>query len=261
MSASAEQDPKELPLVAHLLELRDRILRSVGLVLLLFVILFAWSNNIYDFVSAPLTSQLENDIISTNPMDPFLVPMKLTFMVALFIAFPYILHQAWAFISPGLYQNEIRVAAPILISSVALFYAGLAFCYFVVLRFVFNFFINSAPDTVAVMTDMGAYYNFVMALFFIFGLVFEIPVATVLLVISGVTTPQDLVSKRPYIIVGCFVVAVPLTPPDPLSLFMMAIPMWLLFEVGLLGSRLFYRPDPDDETGSEKADEKANEST
>jgi sec-independent protein translocase protein TatC len=136
------------------------------------------------------------------------------------------------------------------VSSVILFYGGLAFCYFVVLGFVFNFFINSAPETVAVMTDMGAYYNFVMALFLIFGIVFEIPVATILLVLSGVTTPQDLVDKRPYIIVGCFVVAVPLTPPDPLSLFMMALPMWALFEIGLLGSRLFYKPDTDETTAT-----------
>lgn len=246
MSMAADTDPKEQPLVSHLLELRDRILRSVACVLVLFLIMFAWANEIYTFVSDPLTSQLENDIISTNPMDPFMIPMKLTFMVALFLSFPYILHQAWAFISPGLYKNEIRVTLPILVSSVVLFYGGLAFCYFVVLGFVFNFFINSAPDTVAVMTDMGAYYNFVMALFLIFGIVFEIPVATILLVISGVTTPKDLVDKRPYIIVGCFVVAVPLTPPDPLSLFMMALPMWLLFEFGLFGSRFFYKPDPDE---------------
>lgn len=246
MSNETDQDPKELPLVAHLLELRDRILRAVACVLVLFILMFAWANDIYEFVAGPLTSQLENDIISTNPMDPFMIPMKLTFMVALFLSFPYVLHQAWAFISPGLYKNEIRVTLPILVSSVVLFYAGLAFCYFVVLGFVFNFFINSAPETVAVMTDMGAYYNFVMALFLIFGVVFEIPVATILLVISGVTTPQALVEKRPYIIVGCFIVAVPLTPPDPLSLFMMAMPMWLLFEVGVLGSRLFYKPDPDE---------------
>jgi sec-independent protein translocase protein TatC len=247
---AADTDPKEQPLVSHLLELRDRILRSVACVLLLFLIMFAWANDIYTFVSDPLTSQLENDIISTNPMDPFMIPMKLTFMVALFLSFPYILHQAWAFISPGLYKNEIRVTLPILVSSVILFYGGLAFCYFVVLGFVFNFFINSAPETVAVMTDMGAYYNFVMALFLIFGIVFEIPVATILLVLSGVTTPQDLVDKRPYIIVGCFVVAVPLTPPDPLSLFMMALPMWALFEIGLLGSRLFYKPDTDETTAT-----------
>lgn len=246
MSNETDHDPKELPLVAHLLELRDRILRAAACVLLLFLLMFAWANDIYEFVAGPLTSQLENDIISTNPMDPFMIPMKLTFMVALFLSFPYVLHQAWAFISPGLYKNEIRVTLPILVSSVLLFYAGLAFCYFVVLGFVFNFFISSAPDTVAVMTDMGAYYNFVMALFLIFGVVFEIPVATILLVISGVTTPQALTEKRPYIIVGCFVVAVPLTPPDPLSLFMMALPMWLLFEIGMMGSRLFYKPDADE---------------
>jgi sec-independent protein translocase protein TatC len=245
--SSVEHDPKELPLVAHLLELRDRILRCVALVLVLFLLLFYFANDIYDFVSQPLTAQLANDIISTSPMDPFLIPMKLTFMVALFISMPYILHQAWAFISPGLYQNEIKVTFPILISSVVLFYAGLAFCYFIVLGFVFNFFINSAPDSVAVMTDMGNYYSFVMKLFLIFGFVFEIPIATILLIISGVTSPKAMSEKRPYIIVGCFIVAVPMTPPDPLSLFMMALPMWLLFELGILGGRLFYTEHEDEQ--------------
>lgn len=246
MSAATDEDPKELPLVAHLLELRDRLLRSVAVVLVLFFVLYFWANPIYEFVSAPLIEQLDNEIISTNPMDPFMIPMKLTFMVSLFLSIPYILHQAWAFISPGLYKNEIRVTLPILVSSVLLFYAGLAFCYYVVLGYLFNFFIQSAPETVAVMTDMGAYYNFVMALFLIFGIVFEIPVATILLVLSGVTTPQDLVEKRPYIIVGCFVAAVPLTPPDPLSMFLMALPMWFLFELGLMGSRLIYKPDEEE---------------
>lgn len=252
MSETVDHDPKELPLVAHLIELRDRLLRSFAIVLVLFIVMYAWATDIYNFVSDPLTRQLENDIISTSPMDPFLIPMKLTFMVSLFLSFPYILHQIWAFISPGLYRNEIRVTMPILISSVVLFYAGLAFCYFVVLGFLFNFFIQQAPESVEVMTDMGAYYNFVMKLFLIFGVVFEIPVATILLVLSGVTTPKDLVEKRSYIIIGCFVVAVPLTPPDPLSLFMMALPMWMLFEVGILGSRLLYTPDAEDDAEADK---------
>lgn len=252
--SSAEHDPKELPLVAHLIELRDRILRSVIIVLVLFVGLYFFRDAIYTFFSDPLTAQLTNPIISTNPIDPVLVPLKLCFMLALFAAMPYILHQAWAFISPGLYQNEIKVTMPILVSSIVLFYCGLAFCYWVVLGFLFEFFISQAPSTVEVMTDMGAYYNFVIAMLLVFGIVFEIPVATILLVISGVTTPQDLAAKRSYIIIGCFVVAVPLTPPDAISLFIMAVPMWSLFELGLLGSRLFYRPDEDEaDNGSESS--------
>ena len=261
MSNPTDQDPTEQPLVSHLIELRNRVLKSALVVVVLFLILFAFANHIYDFVSDPLTRQLENPVIATGPMDTFMVPMKLAFMVALFIAAPFILHQAWAFISPGLYQNEVRVTFPILVSSIVLFYAGLAFCYYVVLGFLFTFFIQQAPDTVEMMTDMGAYYSFVMSLFLIFGLVFEIPVATVLLVISGVTTPQDLAEKRPYIIIGCFVVAVPLTPPDPISLFMMAVPMWMLFEVGAFASRLFYRPDPDDDNATDNAENKSEAET
>lgn len=257
MSASEEHDPKEQPLVSHLVELRDRVLRSTAVVLVLFLILFMFKNEIYSFVSDPLTRQLENPLIATNPMDPFMVPMKLTFMVALFIGVPFILHQVWAFIAPGLYQNEIRVTYPILISSVLLFYAGLAFCYYVVLGFLFNFIIQQVPDGVEVMTDMGAYYSFVMALFLIFGVVFEIPVATVLLVIAGVTTPKQLAEKRPYIIIGCFVVAVPLTPPDPISLFMMALPMWMLFELGALASRLFYTEEEASDESTEEESTKA----
>src|SRR5690606_25189246 len=197
-----ENDPKELPLVSHLMELRDRLLRSVAAVFIVFICMIAWANDIYEFVSAPLTGVLDADlgerIISTRPLDPFLAPFKLTFMLALFICIPYILHQAWAFISPGLYRNEIRVTFPIIVSSVVLFYLGVAFSYFVVLGFLFEFFTNIAPSNVTVMTDMTAYLDFVMSLFLAFGLVFEVPVATVLLVISGVATPQSLAEKRPY---------------------------------------------------------------
>lgn len=248
-----EQDGKEQPLVSHLIELRNRLMYCFGAVLLVFVVLFAWSNEIYMFVSEPLTSLLgENEsMISTKPTGTFFAPFKLTFMVAVFITVPFLLHQAWAFISPGLYRHEIKVTFPILLSSVVLFYLGLLFCYYIVLDFLFPFFYEAAPENVLVMTDINDFLDFTLSLFLIFGIVFEIPVATVLLVMSGVTTPKDLVGKRGYIIIACFAIAIPLTPPDPLSQSILAVPMWLLFEAGVLASRLIYKPDPDDEAVAE----------
>ncbi len=243
--STKDSESKELPLIAHLIELRDRILRSALAVLLVFIALVAFSNDIYSFVSEPLTSQLGADesIIATKVMDTFLAPFKLTFMVAVFITIPYLLHQAWAFISPGLYQNEVRVTLPILVSSVLLFYFGIAFCYYVVLNFLFDFFLQAAPEGVKNMTDISAYLDTVMKLFLAFGLTFEIPVATVLLILSGVTTPADMAKHRPYVIIGCFVIGMFITPPDPFSQSMVAIPMYLLFEVGLLAGRLVHKKE------------------
>ena len=250
------EDQKEQPLVSHLVELRDRVLRAVGVILVVFVLLMNWSNDIYTFVAEPLIASLPEGLtmISTGVMDPFFAPFKLTFMVAFFISIPFVLHQAWAFISPGLYRNEIRVTFPILVSSVILFYVGLAFCYYVVLGFLFQFFIESAPDIIKVTPDIKSYLDFVLKLFFAFGVIFEIPVATVLLVMSGVTTPQDLGAKRAYVVIGCFVVGMFLTPPDPFSQSMLAIPMWMLFEVGILASRLVYKPDPDEDSGTRESE-------
>ena len=243
--STKDSESKDLPLIAHLIELRDRILRSALAVLLVFIALVAFSNDIYSFVSEPLTSQLGADesIIATKVMDTFLAPFKLTFMVAVFITIPYLLHQAWAFISPGLYQNEVRVTLPILVSSVLLFYFGIAFCYYVVLNFLFDFFLQAAPEGVKNMTDISAYLDTVMKLFLAFGLTFEIPVATVLLILSGVTTPADMAKHRPYVIIGCFVIGMFITPPDPFSQSMVAIPMYLLFEVGLLAGRLVHKKE------------------
>lgn len=250
-STDGEQDAKEQPLVSHLMELRDRLLRCFIAVIVVFVILFNWSNDIYMFVAEPLSRQLGDGetIISTSVGGTFFAPFKLTFMVAIFITIPFLLHQAWAFISPGLYRNEIRVTFPILLSSIVLFYLGIAFCYYIVLGFLFEFFTNAGPENVMVMTDISLLLDFVLKLFLTFGIIFEIPVATVLLVMSGVTTPKDLLSKRGYIIIGCFAVAIPLTPPDPLSQSMLAVPMWLLFEIGVMASRLVHTPDPDEEAG------------
>jgi sec-independent protein translocase protein TatC len=256
MSSAEEHDPKELPLVSHLIELRDRILRCFIAVIVVFLALFAWSNDIYIFVSEPLTSLLGEGetIISTTVTGTFFAPFKLTFMVAVFLTVPFLLHQAWAFISPGLYRHEIRVTYPILVSSVILFYIGIAFCYFIVLNFLFEFFTSTGPETVAVMTDINAFLDFVLAMFFTFGIIFEIPVATVLLIMSGVTTPADLMAKRGYIIIACFAIAIPLTPADPFSQSILAIPMWILFEIGVLAGRLVYKPDAADDADTATPD-------
>ena len=251
-----EHDSSEQPLVAHLVELRDRILRSLLVVLIIFLALFAFSNDIYQFVSAPLTSIMPEgaQMIATDVTSPFFAPFKLTLFTALILGMPFILHQAWAFIAPGLYKNEIRIALPILLSSIVLFYCGIAFAYFVVLDLAFGFFTTIGPENVAIMTDISRYLDFVLLIFFAFGITFEIPVATVLLVVSGVVEPDDLAKKRPYIIVGCFVVGMVLTPPDPFTQSLLAVPMWLLFEIGIIAGRILKRR-------TEAAEEAAEESS
>ena len=241
--SSHTQEPsgdKEQPLVQHLLELRNRILRAVVVVLVIFLGLFYFANDIYAFVSQPLRAYLPEGatMIATEVASPFLTPFKLTLVVSIFLAVPFILHQAWGFISPGLYQHEKKLAIPLLVSSVLLFYAGAAFAYYVVFPLVFGFFTSVGPEDVAIMTDINRYLDFVLKMFFAFGIAFEIPVATVLLVASGVTTVDSLKTKRPYIVVGCFVVGMLLTPPDVISQSLLAIPMWLLFEGGIIFSRL-----------------------
>lgn len=229
----------ELPIVAHLLELRTRVLKIVVAVLVIFLCLFYFANDIYTFVSEPIRAYLPEgtSMIATEIASPFLTPFKLTIVLAIFISMPFTLHQIWSFISPGMYRREKRLAVPILVSSVMLFYSGMAFAYFVVFPLVFAFLTSVAPEGVNVMPDINQYLNFVLKLFFAFGLAFEIPVATFLLIASGATTVEALSSKRPYIIVGCFVFGMLLTPPDVVSQAFLAVPMWLLFEVGILLSR------------------------
>ena len=240
-----EEELKEQPLVSHLVELRDRILRSFIVVMVVFVAMVYWANDIFEFVAVPLTSVLDPDIEPQvlNPMDAFMVPFKLTFMLALFICIPYVLHQAWAFISPGLYKHEIKVTLPIIVSTVVLFYTGIAFSYYIILGFVFQFLVDIAPDSVTVAPDIAKYLSLVTSLCLAFGLVFEIPVAIVLLVMSGVVTPAWLVEKRQYAILTNFAIAMVVTPADPYSMLMMAIPMCLLYEVGIVASRMFYKPE------------------
>lgn len=233
----------EQPLISHLVELRTRLLRSISAILIVFIALIYFSNNIYDFVAQPLLSQLPEgtSMIATDVATPFLTPIKLTLVVSFFVAIPYLLYQAWAFIAPGLYQHERRLIMPLVVSTALLFYAGMAFAYYVVFPLVFGFFTSTAPVGVTVATDIASYLDFVLTLFFAFGVAFEIPVATILLCWTGVTTPQNLKEKRPYVVVGVFVVGMLLTPPDVFSQTLLAIPMWALWEIGLFFARFYVK--------------------
>ena len=236
---------QEQPLIAHLAEMRTRLLHSVACVLAIFLVLAFFSNDIYHLLATPLLAKLpENStMIATEVASPFLAPFKLTLFVALFISMPYILYQLWMFISPGLYRKEQHFILPLLVSSSLLFYAGIAFAYFAVFPLLFGFFAKIAPQGVTIMTDITHYLNFVLKLFFAFGMAFEVPIATILLLKSGATTVESLQNKRPYIIVGAFTIGMLLTPPDVLSQVLLAVPIWLLFEAWLFISRYFIEPE------------------
>jgi sec-independent protein translocase protein TatC len=248
MSAEQETEDAPQPLVAHLTELRDRLLRCVLAVLLAFCGLFAFANDIYSYVSEPLRSLLPEGatMIATEVASPFLTPFKLTMVAAVFLTIPYTLFQLWSFVAPGMYRNEKRLAIPLLASSVLLFYAGAAFAYYVVFPLIFGFFTSVGPTDVTMMTDINRYLDFVLKLFFAFGLAFEIPIAAIILIKAGVTTADNLASKRPYIIVGCFVLGMLLTPPDLISQALLAIPMWLLFEAGVWFGRMLTPSEADE---------------
>ncbi|MEE8058360.1 MAG: twin-arginine translocase subunit TatC [Pseudomonadales bacterium] len=238
-----QNDDDTQPLITHLTELRDRLLRCVMAILLVFFCLFYFANDIYYFVSEPLRSLLPEgtSMIATEVASPFLTPFKLTLVVSVVVAMPFLLYQAWSFIAPGMYQAEKRLAIPLLISSIILFYAGLAFAYYVVFPLVFGFFSSVGPEGVNYTPDIARFLDIALKLFFAFGIAFEIPIATVLLIWAGVTTPQALAKKRHYIIVGCFVFGMLLTPPDIISQALLAIPMWMLFELGVFFGR-FIKP-------------------
>ena len=240
---------QEMPLVSHLTELRTRLLRSVAAIFLIFAGLFYFSQKIYTLVSEPLRRFLPEgtSMIATDVAAPFFAPFKLTFIVAICLAIPYILLQVWQFIAPALYSREKRLMAPLVVSSTLLFYSGIAFAYFIVFPIIFGFFTSVAPEGVTVATDISNYLDFVLKLFFAFGLAFEIPVAILLMVWTGVSNRAALAEKRPYIIVGAFILGMLLTPPDVLSQTLLAVPMWLLFELGLVLSR-FYQPRSTEET-------------
>ena len=242
MSVHLQHD-QPLPLVSHLTELRTRLLRCVAVIFLIFAGLFSFAQQIYTLVSAPLRDHMPANatMIATDVASPFLTPFKLTMIVSLFLAIPFILQQIWGFIAPGLYRQEKLIAVPLLVSSILLFYAGMAFAYFLVFPLMFSFFAAATPEGVAMMTDIANYLDFVMTLFFAFGVAFEIPVAVVLLVWIGVVDVAYLKKMRPYVVIGCFVVGMLLTPPDIFSQTLLAVPMWLLFEIGVLCGGLVRR--------------------
>ena len=229
--------------ISHLVELRQRLMRCVIAILAVFVVCAPFANTLYEYLASPLMGALPegNTMISTEPHGPFFVPFKFAFAFAFGVTIPYLLYQMWAFVAPGLYKHEKKAVMPLLISSSMLFYLGVLFAYFVVFPIIFAFFTGTAPEGVAVMTDINAYLSFVLKLFFAFGVAFEVPIATVLLVKVGATTPESLSKKRPYIIVGAFVVGMFLTPPDVFSQTMLAVPVWVLFEIGLYFSKLTYK--------------------
>lgn len=233
----------EQSLMDHLVELRDRLMHMVLAVLIVFIALFAFSEDIFTIAADPLLQLMPEgtSMIATGVTSPFLVPFKLVLLLSVLLTVPYLLHQIWAFIAPGLYRHEKRLAGPLLISSVLLFYCGIAFAYFVIFPILFAFFIGISPEGVEVMTDIGQYLDFIIAIFFAFGIAFEVPVATFLLIAAGATTPEKLAGKRPYIIIGAFFVGMLLTPPDVISQSLLAIPIWLLFELGLIMSRIFLK--------------------
>jgi sec-independent protein translocase protein TatC len=234
---------REQPLVSHLIELRSRLLRIVSGILLVFVAMSPFSNPIYTILAKPLLKHMpaQSSMIAIDVLSPFLTPLKFTLVLAVFITVPWILYQIWAFVAPGLYQREKRLVLPILLSSTLLFYCGMAFAYFVIMPLFFAFITGTAPEGVAVMTDINRYLDFVMTIFFAFGVAFEVPVATVILALAGILTPEAMASKRPYIIVGAFIVGMLLTPPDVISQTLLAVPMWFLFEIGVFVSRLLLR--------------------
>jgi sec-independent protein translocase protein TatC len=241
--ADVDTENGEQSFLSHLIELRERLLKAVAAVLVILLALIPVANKLYGWLAMPLIQRLPQGgtMIATEVASPFLTPIKLAFFVAVVIAMPLILYQLWAFVAPGLYRHEKRLARPILVSAVVLFYVGCAFAYFFVLPAVFGFMTSVAPAGVAVMPDIGRYLDFVLVLFLAFGLCFEVPVVLIILVALGVVTPAQLAKSRAYAIVGAFVVAAVLTPPDVLSQLMLAIPMCALYEFGIFAARALAR--------------------
>ena len=249
-----QQADQSQPLIAHLVELRNRLLRSVFFVLVVFCALVYWANDIYTLLATPLTSNLPAGatMIATNVATPFFTPIKLTIVTAIFLSVPYILYQIWAFVAPALYKHEKRLIYPLLVSSTLLFYCGVAFAYYVVFPIVFGFLTSTTPEGVQMATDISSYLDFVLTIFLAFGICFEVPVAIILLCWAGITTPEDLREKRPYIIVAAFIIGMLLTPPDIFSQTLLAVPMCLLFEVGVICAK-FYKPREEETTSEENA--------
>jgi sec-independent protein translocase protein TatC len=252
---------QEQPFMSHLIELRGRLLRMVLFIVLVFLVLFPFTSQLYALLAKPLLHYLPagGSMIATEVASPFLTPFKFVFVLAIALSMPYILHQMWRFIAPGLYQREKRIALPLLVSSIALFYSGIAFAYYVVFPLAFRFLVGAAPEGVEVMTDISKYLDFTLTIFFAFGLAFEVPVAIVLMVWAGITTPAALAAKRSYVIVVAFVIGAILTPPDVISQTLLAVPMWLLFEVGLFFARFIVASEQSEEVASAVVQKAENE--
>ena len=235
-------------IIAHLIELRSRVLKALMSVFVVFLCLVYFAQDLYQYLAMPLVASLPEgaSMIATDVASPFLAPFKLTLVLSFFVAIPFVLYQIWAFVAPGLYRKEKKLVAPLLASSTLLFYSGMAFAYYVVFPLAFMFFNSVAPEGVLVSTDISSYLNFVLKLFFAFGVAFEIPIAVILLCWTGVTSAEKLAKKRPYVVVGAFVVGMLLTPPDVISQTLLAIPMWILFEIGVLIGGLYSKQNKDD---------------
>jgi sec-independent protein translocase protein TatC len=256
-SPEPQLDPAgEMTFVEHLVEVRDRLVRVLAVVVVLLLVLLPFANDLYVLLAEPLMRHLPEgtSMIATEVAAPFLTPFKLALMSSIFLSMPVVLYHAWAFVAPGLYRHERKLVFPLMVTSSILFYLGMAFAYYVVFPLMFGFFTATAPEGVAVMTDISRYLDFVLKIFFAFGVAFEVPVATILLVWAGLTTPQALAQKRPYVIVGAFVLGMLLTPPDAISQTLLALPMWVLFELGLLFARTYVRSRRDDAEPAAPAD-------
>jgi sec-independent protein translocase protein TatC len=244
--SQSQREPESLAegtLISHLLELRTRLLRAVVAVAICFTPLAFFSNQLFTLIAHPLIEKLPDgtSLIATSVVSPFMTPLKLSLVGAIFIAMPYILYQIWAFVAPGLYRHEKRFALPLFVSSVLLFYVGVAFAYFIVFPLMFQFLASTTPEGVRMMTDIASYLDFVLLLFLAFGIAFEMPVAVVLLVVTGMVKLETLTANRGYVILGIFIVAAFLTPPDAVSQSFMAVPMYLLYELGIVFARMVQR--------------------
>lgn len=243
MADDQNNTPAGESFVSHLVELRNRVMKASLAVVVVFLCLMPWAGNVYDLLALPMMSALPPDakMIATGVITPFLIPVKITLLVAFMIALPVVLYQAWAFIAPGLYAHEKKLVMPLVISSSLLFLVGVAFCYFIVFRTVFEFINTFAPKSITVAPDIEAYFGFVMTMFIAFGMTFEVPVVVIVLVRMGMVTVEKLKEIRPYVVVGAFVIAAIVTPPDVVSQLLLAVPLWLLYEVGLIVAPIFAR--------------------
>jgi sec-independent protein translocase protein TatC len=256
MNAPEENEDQEQTFLEHLVELRSRLLKASMAVLAVLVVLLPFSKKLYEVLAEPLTAKLPegSSMIAIDVASPFLTPFKLSLLLALILAIPIVLYQSWAFVAPALYRHEKRLAKPLLYSAVVLFYAGCAFAYFVVFPLIFGFFTSVAPEGVSVMTDISKYLDFVITLFLAFGIAFEVPIATIILVATGITSIEQLSQARGYVVVGAFAIGMLLTPPDVISQTLLALPIWLLFEIGLILARILlpHRAKTNDDPEAEK---------